>query len=112
MSLLKKFVVTTMAIVTLSFVCIPSTSFAYEVEINVPNEGQFWIESNSIRCDDGIYSAAVFYFGHDLVGTWKYYQEGEKWYVQHPGTGPNWYLIPPNDTTSNTYILKVILSFI
>ncbi len=107
MSLLKKFVITMMTVVALSFVCIPSTSYAYEVEIKVGDEGPYCVETNSIRYKDGIYSVQVYMLGHTMVDTWKYRQKEGKWYCQHMGTGPIWITFKPNQAM--TYVLDVIL---
>ncbi len=108
MNLLKKCIIASMAIGALSFSYMPATSFAYEVEVN-SRDGTYWVETDSIRYSNGIYSAKVYYgMNHSRVHTYKYYQKGNIWYCQNPGTWNDYVKVDPN--SSDNDILYVILT--
>ena len=108
MKLLKKCVLVLTAIGAFTCSYMPSTSYAYEVEVT-RNDGIYWVETDSIRKSNGVYSATVYYgMNHSRVYTYKFAQNGGIWYCQNPGSWDKWEKVEPN--SSDNDILYIVLN--
>ena len=107
MKLIKKCILALTVIGLFTFTYMPATSFAYEVEIH--HDGTFWVETNSIRKNNGRYSVDVHYGKYrSRFFTYKFYQKSGTWYCINPGTFDEWVKVEPN--SSDNDILYVVLN--
>ena len=79
-------------------------------EIFIENQGNFWVETDSIRQYNGIYSVLVYYgLNHNRKFQYQFKQTNDIWYVQNPGCMGNNF-IEVKENSSDNDILYVVLT--